>query len=162
MCIIIYTIQGWKVNSGCLSPVLHPRDYLSKHLHNHIGEQSNKQHRVWPGQAEIKFNPSSENRVPTASPSLCEQVSLSKKHPRNHHGLNGFNFALFSGIQSYNYLTSCQQCPLTQGYHTGWDNNDNDGCSGHILTLKVELCLVSQWFIERKGKGLAVFELLMN
>lgn len=75
----------------------------------------------------------------------------SKKHPRNHRGLNGFNSALFNGIQSYNYLTPRQRCPLTQRSHMGRDNDDNDGFFGHILTLKVKLCPMSQWLTEAKA-----------
>lgn len=116
------------------------------------------------GLIRMKLNSALLPKTMSQQPALprVSRFHSSKKHPRNHRGLNGFNFALFSRVQSYNYLTPCQRCPFTQGSHTGQDNNDNDGVFGHILTLKVKLCPVSQWLIERKGKCLAALELLMN
>lgn len=97
------------------------------------------------GLVRLKFNSSLLPRTVSQQPALPHpsRFHSSKKHPRNHRGLNSFNFALFSGVQSYNYLTPRQRWPLTPGFCTGQDNSDNDGGFGHILTLKVKLCPVS-------------------
>jgi len=94
-------------------------------------------------------------------PPCVSSFYSSKNHHRNHHGLNGLNFALLSGVQSYNYLTPHQQHPLTQHSCEGWDNNDNYFFWPYSYT-ECETMPCASVIDRSKGKCLAALELLMN
>lgn len=115
-------------------------------------------HNTMFGLVRLKLNSALLPKTMSQQPALphVSRFPSSKNHPRNR--LNDFNFSLFTGAQSYNYLTPGLDSHLGKSTYPRlphrWDNSDSDGVLGCILTLKMKPSPVT--LIDRKKRQVSV------